>query len=121
MSNDRPELHQPPITLVIGEHLYNRYTVRESPGGPTAPVKDLTGVTATFALRNHLNNQRIVKTGPPGVVVADAVNGLVDVIIPNTETATLDPQPHVHELRLTENGVERAAAAGEVSVIRLGF
>lgn len=67
-------------------------------------IVDLSGATATFVLMRAPGQSAIIsKTVGSGIVITDAVNGLLEITIDPADTEPLRGA-HSHELEITDAG-----------------
>lgn len=103
-------------SFFAGDDRTFRWTVFDSDDPATQTPVDITGYTIDFELK--LNESDTVALIAKVGVLTDPTNGIVDVVLSDTETETLAEATYVYALRRSNAGLERLLAFGGFHIRR---
>ncbi len=83
--------------------------------GKMSPVRDITGWSITFQVRDSLGGtSRISKTVGSGVIISDGPRGELDITLAKADTSSLTVQSYVWDIKRTDTGNNVVLARGQL-------
>ena len=106
-----------PITITRGDTVIHRVTVLNT----DSSVKDITGATVRYTIRERLTGetQILQKTVGAGVQLTTPLSGILDVTLDPADTAVLVPgRPYSYDCEVTHGGQVSTVQTGSMTVVK---